>query len=207
MSSGTCLFKIDFQETMTSHSQRQSGHSLGVLRLTLAQLERSLFGETHRPQLSCRIAVFLAAVSLVPVRRLCQLVGSTHAELFRQCCVDPEVSFDRTGHRCLLARRQSTPGPSAKDAAVHSPHLDSQQHSGRLVVQLLPKRTPFMSNETHVAFVQLHIDLCPEPVQSKAQIRCPLCAILFHVVLHIEGSIVIVSGDEGKSCFVLVCSY
>ena len=68
-----------------------------------------------------------------------------------------------------------------------------------------------MSNE-HVAFVQLHIDLCPEPVQSNSQIRCPLCAILFHVVLHIEGSnnvivMFIVSGDEGKSCFVLVCSY
>ena len=76
MSSGTCLFKIDFQETMTSHSQRQSGHSLGVLGLTLAQLERSLFGETHRPQLSCRIAVFLAGVPLVPVRRSCSWLPS-----------------------------------------------------------------------------------------------------------------------------------
>ena len=48
-----------------------SGHRPGVLGLTLAQLERGLFGETHRPQSSCRIAVFLAAVPLVPVRRSC----------------------------------------------------------------------------------------------------------------------------------------
>ena len=60
-----------------------------------------------------------------------------------------------------------------------------------------------MSNETHEAFVQLHVDLCPESFQSKAQIRRPLCAIPFHVVLHIEGPnnvivMFIVSGDEGN---------
>ena len=53
-----------------------------------------------------------------------------------------------------------------------------------------------MSNETHVAFVQLHIDLCPEQVQSKAQIRRPLCAILFHILKAQTNVIVmfIVSG-------------
>ena len=68
-----------------------------------------------------------------------------------------------------------------------------------------------MFKETHVAFVQLHVGRCPEPVQSKAQIRRPSRTILFHVVLHIEGAnnvivMFIVSGDEGCHGFVFVRS-
>ena len=45
------------------HCQRQSGHIVSVLGLTVAQLERHLFGETHRPQLPSRIVFLLSQQS------------------------------------------------------------------------------------------------------------------------------------------------